>query len=152
MSAGRFHRTNGTRPQDGCSPEVEKGGCPAEFLYVHWFFYLFPRDRARAISIRGKAKNTPKHTEFILEAVPNFSCAATPKIHTNSTLKLPCSWLISCASGHAYCQQALCATTPSQLLGPEAPRVAAVKKLNLVHCGKCRGFFVKFFAAIFPGN
>ena len=38
------------------------------------------------------------------------------------------------------------------LLGPEAPRVAAVKKLNLVHRGKCRGFFVKFFAAIFPGN
>ena len=37
-------------------------------------------------------------------------------------------------------------------LGPEAPRVAAVKKLNLVHRGKCRGFFVIFFAAIFPGN
>ena len=31
-------------------------------------------------------------------------------------------------------------------LGPEAPRVAAVKKLNLVDRGKCRGFFVKFFA------
>ena len=30
------------------------------------------------------------------------------------------------------------------MLGPEAPRVAAVKKLNLVHRGKCRGFFVKF--------
>ena len=37
-----------------------------------------------------------------------------------------------------------------KMLGPEAPRVAAVKKLNLVHRGKCRGFFVKFFAAIFP--
>ena len=37
-------------------------------------------------------------------------------------------------------------------LGPEAPRVAAMKKLNLVHRGKCRGFFVKLFAAIFPGN
>ena len=37
-------------------------------------------------------------------------------------------------------------------LGPEAPRVAAVKKLNLLHRGKCRGFFVNFFAAIFPGN
>ena len=41
---------------------------------------------------------------------------------------------------------------PRQLLGPKAPRVAAVKKLNLVHRGKCRGFFVKLFAAIFPGN
>ena len=40
----------------------------------------------------------------------------------------------------------------AQLLGPKAPRVAAVKKLNLVHRGKCRGFFVKFLAAIFPGN
>ena len=32
------------------------------------------------------------------------------------------------------------------------PECAAVKKLNLVHRGKCRGFFVNFFAAIFPGN
>ena len=52
--------------------------------------------------------------------------------------------------------QGHCSVTPSAsenvLLGPEAPRVAAVKKLNLVHRGKCRGFFVKFFAAIFPGN
>ena len=39
-----------------------------------------------------------------------------------------------------------------KFLGPEAPRDAAVKKINLVHRGKCRGFFVKFFAAIFPGN
>ena len=33
---------------------------------------------------------------------------------------------------------------------PEAPRVAAMKKLNLVHRGKCRGFFVKFFCGHFP--
>ena len=38
------------------------------------------------------------------------------------------------------------------LLCPTAPRVAAMKKLCLVHCGKCRGFFVKCFAANFPGN
>ena len=34
---------------------------------------------------------------------------------------------------------------------PPAPRVAAVKKLYLVHCEKCRRFFVKFLAAIFHG-
>ena len=43
-------------------------------------------------------------------------------------------------------------TNKSDMLGPEAPRVAAVKRLNLLHRGKCRGFFVKIFAAIFPGN
>ena len=37
-------------------------------------------------------------------------------------------------------------------LGLPAPRAAAVKELYLAHCGKCRGFFVNFFAAIFPGN
>ena len=30
-------------------------------------------------------------------------------------------------------------------LVPPPPRVAAVKKLYLVHCGKCRGFFVNVF-------
>ena len=33
--------------------------------------------------------------------------------------------------------------------GPPAPRAAAVKELYLVHCGKCRGFFVNCLAAIF---
>ena len=36
------------------------------------------------------------------------------------------------------------------LMGPEAPRVAAVKKLNLVYRGKCQGFFVNFFFGHFP--
>ena len=45
-----------------------------------------------------------------------------------------------------------CFLEVNTVFGPEAPRVAAVKKLNLVHRGKCRGFFVKFFVAIFPGN
>ena len=39
-----------------------------------------------------------------------------------------------------------------QSLGPPPPRVAAVKEHYLVQCGKCRGFFVKFLADIFPGN
>ena len=33
------------------------------------------------------------------------------------------------------------------LLGPPPPRVAAMKELYLVHCGKCRGFFAQFLAA-----
>ena len=36
-------------------------------------------------------------------------------------------------------------------LGHPLPRVAAVKELYLVQCGKCRGFFVKFLADIFDG-
>ena len=35
---------------------------------------------------------------------------------------------------------------------PPTPRVAAVKELYLVHNGRCRGFFVKFVVAIYPGN
>ena len=37
----------------------------------------------------------------------------------------------------------------SRLMGHPAPRVAAGKELYLAHCGVCRGFFVKFLAAIF---
>ena len=43
--------------------------------------------------------------------------------------------------------------TPNpEILGLPAPRAAAVKELHSVHSGKCRGFFVKFLAVIFPGN
>ena len=37
-------------------------------------------------------------------------------------------------------------------LGPPSPQGPQPWKKKLVHCGKCRGFFVKFVAAIFPGN
>ena len=57
------------------------------------------------------------------------------------------SWTFGYATEYRWLQNA-----SISILGPEAPRVAAVKKINLVHRGKCRGFFAKFFAAIFPGN
>ena len=40
----------------------------------------------------------------------------------------------------------------STCFDPRPPELHQWKKLNLVHRGKCRGFFVKFFAPILPGN